>query len=100
MPPLLVLRACLDPRSHVAVRLPSLAGVPITYGAEVGRGLYFFFVTVSSIGLGDVTMTYSTVHIVLLQYFFFIPGMAIFAQFTAIGIEYARTASELRDDRA
>jgi len=71
-------------------------GVEISYATEVGRGLYFFFVTVSSIGLGDVTMKHDSVFLVLIQYFLFLPGMAIFAQFTAIGIEYSRKAAESR----
>lgn len=49
----------------------------ISYHAEVGRTLYFFFVTFSSIGLGDVTMVHDSTLIVMLQYLLFsaIAGM-------------------------
>ena len=53
-------------------------GKEVSYIAEVARGIYFFFVSVSSIGFGDVTMKYDNVGFVLLQYFLYIPGMMLF----------------------
>ena len=72
-------------------------GKEVSYIAEVARGIYFFFVSVSSIGFGDVTMKYDNVGFVLLQYFLYIPGMMLFTEFASIGIDAARHMAGAKD---
>ena len=57
-----------------------------------GTSLYFVFVTVSTVGLGDFTLSSSDFGVVLLQFTLFFPGLALFAEFVAIGNEYSRMA--------
>jgi hypothetical protein len=72
-------------------------GKEVSYIAEVARGIYFFFVSVSSIGFGDVTMKYDSVGFVLLQYILFLPGMMLFTEFASIGIDAARHMAGAKD---
>ena len=72
-------------------------GKEVSYIAEVARGIYFFFVSVSSIGFGDVTMKYDSVGFVLLQYFLYLPGMMLFTEFASIGIDAARHMAGAKD---
>ena len=44
----------------------------------------------STVGLGDLTLSSSDFSVVLLQFTLFFPGLALFAEFVALGNEYSR----------
>ena len=48
------------------------------------------FITISTIGFGDVTLNFDTFGWVMLQYVLFLPGLALFAEFTNVGIQKAQ----------
>jgi len=72
-------------------------GLHLSYMEEWWRALYFLFVTVSTVGFGDVVMQYDSVGIVILQYILFLPGLALFTEYTQIGIQYARSWRRAQD---
>ena len=55
--------------------------------------LYFVFVSVSTIGFGDYAIQADTVAQTVMQMFFLLPGMIIFALFVNLGEEASREAS-------
>jgi hypothetical protein len=59
-----------------------------------GASVYFVFVTISTVGLGDLTLPGSSIGTVLLQFLLFFPGLALFSEFIALGNEYSRMADE------
>jgi len=66
----------------------------LRYGSEFGTSIYFAFITVSTVGLGDETLGYQSVGDVVLQYLIFFPGLALFAEFVALGGEASRKVDE------
>ena len=63
-------------------------------GWSFGASLYFVFVTISTVGLGDMTLGCTFIGDVLLQFLLFFPGLALFSEFIALGNEYSRMAEE------
>ena len=61
-------------------------------GWDFGSAIYFVFVTVSTVGLGDLTLPRDTIGDVVLQFLLFYPGLALFAEFVALGNEASRVA--------
>jgi len=59
-----------------------------------GDALYFVFETVSTIGLGDLALAHESVGFVVVQFLLFVPGLALMAEYIAIGVEYAKAAEE------
>ena len=59
-----------------------------------GVALYFVFVTVSTVGLGDYTLRGATIGDVLVQLVVFLPGLALFAEFINLGNEASAHADE------
>ena len=55
------------------------------------KSLYFVFVTFSTVGLGDLTLTYKTVSEVVLQYLLFVPGLAFFSEYVSVGVETTKS---------
>ena len=56
------------------------------------EAIYFSFVTVSTIGLGDYAIRDTTTAYVIAQFAVIFPGYVLFAQFTNLSIELARLA--------
>jgi hypothetical protein len=50
------------------------------------------FITVSTVGLGDQTLPYTTIGAVLLQFALFLPGLSLFAEFVNLGNEASARA--------
>ena len=87
---LFALVSAMDPSVLVGYDPEAGGATGPNFGAEFVRSFYFLFVTFSTIGFGDVTLRYESVLIVVAQYFAFLPGLALFAQYTQIGITFAR----------
>ena len=93
MRPPLCARACAAARAA--------SGLPAEPCARCWRAADFIFVTVSTIGFGDVVMRYDGVGYVLLQYLLFLPGLALFTEYVTLGIGFGRSwqaPSELLHD--
>ena len=61
-------------------------------GWDLGSAIYFVFVTVSTVGLGDLTLPMASIGEVVAQFLIFYPGLALFAEFIALGGEATRAA--------
>jgi len=61
-------------------------------GFAPGDAIYFVWVSVSTVGFGDFALRDSSIGDVLLQCLLFFPGLALFAEFIALGNEYSRMA--------
>jgi len=59
---------------------------------HLGTALYLVFITVSTVGLGDQTLPYTTIGAVLLQFALFLPGLSLFAEFVNLGNEASARA--------
>ena len=60
-----------------------------------GEALYFAFITVSTVGLGDFTMSAATEAAAIMQFILFLPGLALFAEFVNLGNESSEVADEM-----
>ena len=65
-----------------------------------GVSLYFVFVSVSTIGLGDYAMDDDTVGRVVLHFALFFPGLVLFSEFVNLGTEAAHRADARAQDTA
>eukprot|EP00966_Prymnesium_polylepis_P273869 6326529-Prymnesium_polylepis.1 len=65
-----------------------------------GISLYFVFVSVSTIGLGDYAMDDDTVGRVVLNFALFFPGLVLFSEFVNLGTEAAHRADARAQDKA
>jgi len=71
---------------HVLVALCAMAWE----GWDIEISVYFTFITISTIGLGDFTLSHQSVGSVLGQFVLLCPGLALFAEFVAIGLEISK----------
>ncbi len=91
---------CVRPRlALLTFKVLSTSGLLVTYWLLLslyiystsawtyGQSLLFLYQTISTIGLGDYTLSHASALGVVAQFLGFVPGLALFAEYLNIGVE-------------
>jgi len=69
-------------------------------GWSFGTANIFVFETISTIGLGDLALSHETVSEVVTQFLLFVPGLALFTEYVALGVQSAKSMEQRAAEQA